>query len=195
MLIQYIGKRRDIVMNYQDVQKAREYYDIIANICETIDEKDLCEKPKGCTITLKDILQSDVAQFIMYLTASDGHISFEEVQAYKAITGYGGDTIDSIKDYIKENNIYSMDFESEPPLIMKILSKAERNAIMYGAKFEESILNIVVSLFEMIGQIIISIDGGITYNEKRDYNIILSTIRGYAQEHSIVGDRWSLLGD
>ena len=182
-------------MNYQDLEKAKGYFDKIAQLCDTIDEKDLWDKPNGCDITLRGILQSDIAEFIMYLSASDGTLSFEEVQAYRVITGFGGDTIDSIKAHIKDNNIYSMDFESEPPLIMKLLSKAERNALMYGLKLETSILEFMVSLYKIIGKIIISIDGGITYSEKRDLNIIMRTIEDYAKEHSINGSNWSLLVD
>ena len=182
-------------MNYQDVKKAREYIEAVADICDTVERKGLWEKPEGCELPLRDVFQMDIAKFIMYLSASDGTLSFEELQAYREITGFGGDTIDTIKEFIKENNIYSMDFESEPPLIMKILCTAERYARMLGASFDESILKTIALLYKVIGRIIVSIDGGITYNEKRDLNIILSTIEGYADEHNIQGDRWSLLGD
>ena len=180
-------------MNYQDLLQAKEYFDNIANLCDTIDEHDLWEKPSHMTITLREIFQHDVANFIMYLSAADGRLSAEEVQAYRVITGYGGDNVDTIKKHIEENNIYSMDFESEPPLIMKLLSKAERNAVMCGASFESSVLKLVARFYGLIGQIIISIDGGITYNEKRDYNIIMDTINGFAADHDITGNRWSLL--
>ena len=164
-------------------------------MCDIIDEKKLWNKPENCNIALKELLNVNIAEYIMYLSASDGRISFEELQAYKAITGYGGETINSFKKYIEENNIYSMDFESNPPLIMTILSQSERNAIMCGAQIEESILKIVVTLYKIIGEIIISIDGGITYSEKRDLKIILRTMEEYAEEHSIVGNKWSLLGN
>ena len=180
-------------MNYQDLLKAKEYFEKIAEICDKIDEGDWWEKPEGMNLTLRDIFRHDIANFIMYLSASDGRLSAEEIQAYRVITGFGGDDLESIKRHIKENNIYSMDFESEPPLIMQLLSKAERNAIMCGAKFESSILNLLVSFYGVIGQVVISIDGGITYNEKRDFNIIMDTIKGFAADHDILGDRWALL--
>lgn len=180
-------------MNYQDLQQAKEYFESIADLCDTIDEKDLWEKPSHLTITLREIFQHDVADFIMYLSASDGRLSAEEIQAYRFITGFGGDNLDTIKKHIKENNIYSMDFESEPPLIMKLISKAERNAIMYGAKLDSSLLKLIAAFYGIVGQIIISIDGGITYNEKRDFNIIMDTINGFAADHDIAGNYWSLL--
>jgi MoaA/NifB/PqqE/SkfB family radical SAM enzyme len=46
-----------------------------------------------------------------------------------------------------------------------------------------------------LNRIIVSIDGGITYSEKRDFNIIMDTIKGFAADHDITGNRWSLLGD
>ena len=131
----------------------------------------------------------------MYLSASDGRLSADEVQAFRIITGFGGDNVETIKRHIEENNIYSMDFESEPPTIMKLISRAERNAMMCGVDLKSSSLEFIVSLYEMVGQIIISIDGGITYNEKRDFNIIMDTIKGYAADHDIIGNSWSLLND
>jgi hypothetical protein len=125
----------------------------------------------------------------MYLSASDGRLSAEEIQAYRFITGFDGDNLDTIKRHIEENNIYSMDFESEPPLIMKLISEAERNAIMYGAKLDSSLLDVIAAFYEAVGEFIISIDGGITYNEKRDFNIIMGTIQGFASDHDIAGNR------
>ena len=182
-------------MNYQDLLKAKEYFESIATICDKIDKGNWWEKPDGCEITLREIFALDIANFIMYLSASDGRLSAEEVQAYRTITGFGGDNVETIKQHIKENNIYSMDFESEPPMIMKLLSKAERNAILCGANFESSILQMMASFYGVIGQIIISIDGGITYNEKRDLNIIMDTIKGFAADHDILGNSWALLND
>jgi len=182
-------------MNYQDLMTAKEYFNKIEKLCDTIDEKNWWERPSGSNITLRQVFEYDVASFIMYLSASDGRLSSEEVQAYRVITGFGGDNVETIKKHIEENHIYSMDFESEPPLIMKLLSKAERNAIMCGAKFESSILKLMVSFYELVGQIIVTIDGGITYNEKRDFNIIMGTIKGFAEDHDIIGNRWSLLND
>ena len=92
-------------MNYQDVKKAHDNYEQIADLCDTIDKAGLWDKPKEVELTLRDVLQRDVAQFIMYLSASDGHLNEEEVQAYRAITGFGGDDMSSIKHHIEQENI------------------------------------------------------------------------------------------
>ena len=182
-------------MNYQDLMSAKECFEKLASFCDTVDDGGWWDKPDDCEITLREILEHDVANFIMYLSASDGHLSQEEVQAYRVITGFGGDDTDSIIKYIKEQHIYSMDFESEPPLIMRLLSRAERNAVMCGVELHKSVLNMVAVLYRLIGTIIISIDGGISYTEKRDFNIIMDTIDGYAKDHEITGNSWSLLGE
>ena len=169
-------------MNYQDLRDAKKLFDAIVGLCDTIDEKDLWERPDGFEVSLSDILRRDIANFIMYLSASDGTISYEELQIYKIITGFGGDTIQSLRDHIKEANIYSADFESTPPLIMKILCVAEKNALMWGVDLGQSLLNHMVTLYEIIGKVVISIDGGITYGEKRDFNIFMHTILEYAAD-------------
>ena len=182
-------------MNYKDLMSAKELFNSLARLCDTVEECGLWDKPDGTTITLREIFQSDVADFIMYLSASDGSLSADEVQAYRVITGFGGDNAQTMLEYIKDNRIYSMDFESEPPLTMKILSEAERRAVLNGAELSQSVLRNMATFYEILGKIIISIDGGIAYNEKRDFNIILDTIRGFADDHDIVGGKWALLGE
>ena len=169
-------------MDYEHLKAAKQLYDVIANLCDTIDEKELVSF--GGSIKLKEVLQVDIAEFIMYLTASDGRVSIAEVETYRYITGFGGETIESVKNFIEENGIYSYDFESEPPLILKLFLKAENNAILRGLRPQEySLLDGLEALYEAIGKVVISSDGGISYNERRDYNIYLKTIHDFIEEN------------
>ena len=172
-----------------------ELFSKVASLCDTIEEAGLWKKPLDITISLRDVLKTDIGSFILYLSASDGHLSNEEVQAFRIITGFGGDDTDSLRQAIKKNNIYSMEFESEPPLILKLLSQAEREAMWRGVDLDSSVLRPVAFLFKLVGRIIVSIDGGITYSEKRDLNIISGTIDAFVEEHDIVGNSYSLFDD
>jgi hypothetical protein len=173
-------------MNGNDMMQSRQYFDKIAVICDTIDEKGWWKKPDNMELSLRDILQNDIENFIMYLSASDGEVSPEEVEAYKAITGADGAHFEHIQEQMIKRNIAAMDFESEPPLIFKLLSRAEMNAVSKGARFDSSVLHNVMALYRVIGHTIISVDGGITEEEKQDFNVIMDTIRDYVDEHDTI---------
>ena len=86
-------------MNNQDILHARQYFDRIANTCDYIDKKNWWNKPDNINLTLRDILQNDIEDFIMYLSASDGTVSHEEINAYKAITGSAEDNFNAAKHF------------------------------------------------------------------------------------------------
>lgn len=171
-------------MDFKSVMFAKDFFGKLCNLCDTMDEKEMWSKPSGLNLTLKDIFRLDMAKFILYLCASDGHLSREEVQFYQVVTGFGEDA-NGMYNFIKENNIYSTSFESEVPMIIKLVSECERNAIACGARFDEekTVTEFFANFFKMIGDILINVDGGITYNEKRDLRIYMDTLNGYIQEN------------
>lgn len=174
-------------MNDKDMLHAREYYYKIADICDTIDAKGWWNKPANVTLTLRDILQNDIEDFIMYLSASDGVVSSEEISAYKAITGSNADNFKTFE----QRNIASLDFQSEPPFIFKVLSRAEINAMARGARFESSVLGNVMALYRVIGHTIMSADGSVSAKEKADFDIIMQTIADYIEKHDTIAKNYS----
>jgi uncharacterized tellurite resistance protein B-like protein len=173
-------------MNNQDILHARQYFDRIANTCDYIDKKNWWNKPDNINLTLRDILQNDIEDFIMYLSASDGTVSHEEINAYKAITGSAEDNFNAVK----KRNAASTDFKNEPPFIFKVLSRAEINAMARGAKFESSVLSHVMALYRVIGHTIMSADGNVSEHEKRDFDVIMDTIANYIEEHDSVAKNY-----
>lgn len=87
-------------------------------------------------------------------------------------------SVQSLGKMIEDSGVYSTEFESEPPLIMKLIKRAEENLARQGGK-SDSALPIVISLFKAIGSVLVSSDGGVTYNEKRDLNIYLDTMQKF----------------
>ena len=169
-------------MNDKDMLQARQYFDKIANICDIIDEKGWWNKTDNVNLTLRDILQSGIEDFIFYLSASDGTVSDEEVSAYRAITGSKGDNFNDMK----KRSLPTADLKNEPPLIFKLLSRAETNAIARGARFENSILGSVMALYRVIGHTIMAADGNISQSEKNDFDVIMQTIAEYIEENDAV---------
>lgn len=174
-------------MNDKNMMHSREYFDRIADICDTIDAKGWWNKPDNVKLTLRDILQNDIEDFIMYLSISDGTVSEEEIEAYKSITGSDGEHL----HHIDKRKIASLDFQSEPPFIFKVLSRAEINAMARGARFESSVLGNVMALYRVIGHSIMSADGNVSEKEKRNFDIIMETIADYIEEHDTIAKSYS----
>ena len=173
-------------MNNQDILHARQYFDRIANTCDYIDKKNWWNKPDNVNLTLRDILQNDIEDFIIHLSASDGTVSDEEINAYKAITGYTEEHFYAAT----KRNAASPDLRNEPPFIFKVLSRAEINAMARGAKFESSVLSNVMALYRVIGHSIMSADGNVSEHEKRDFDIIMDTIANYIEEHDTIAKNY-----
>ena len=173
-------------MNDKDMMHARQYFDRIANICDVIDDKGWWNKPDNITLTLRDILQNDIEDFIIYLSASDGTVSEEEIDAYRAITG-------STENFgnTPKRNAAAPDFRYEPPFIFKVLSRAEINAMARGARFESSVLGNVMALYRVIGHTIMSADGNVSAKEKDDFDIIMQTIADYIEKHDTIAKTYS----
>ena len=168
-------------MNDKNMLHAREYFDKIADTCDVIDARGWWNKPDNVDLTLRDILQNDIEDFIIYLSSSDGTVSDEEIDAYKAITGSTDDHF-----HTRKSTAASPDFRFEPPFIFKVLSRAEINAIARGARFESSVLGNVMALYRVIGHTIMSADGNVSDREKKDFDMIMDTIADYIENHDTV---------
>jgi len=174
-------------MNDRNILQVRQYFDRIADICDTIDAKGWWNKPENVNLTLRDILQNDIEDFIIYLSASDGTVSEEEIEAYKAITGSTGENFSTTA----KRNPAAPDFRSEPPFIFKVLSRAEINAMARGARFESSVLGNVMALYRVIGHTIMAADGNVSTKEKNDFDIVMQTIADYIEEHDTIAKNYS----
>lgn len=170
-----------------DVMQVRQYFDKIADICDSIDEKGWWNKPDTVKLALRDILKNDIEDFIMYLSASDGTVSNEEIEAYRAITGSTSDNFSEIA----KRNAAAPDFRNEPPFIFKVLSRAEINAIARGARFQNSVLGNVMALYRVIGHTIMHADGNLSASEKNDFDMIMQTIADYIEEHDTIAKSYS----
>ena len=153
----------------------------MSNAFEMLESNGVASSPFE-SISLKNLLKLDIAQYLMYLSASDGRIDDNEVIVYQVVTGYGDKLQDIIK-YIKDNRIYSTSFESTVPYSMKIAVEAEYVRLrVTGKTLEHPLPELVFNLYEYIGMTLIQADGGVTYNERRDYNIYLNTLKEYMRE-------------
>lgn len=168
-------------MNYRDLQIVKKDFDGLCAVFDKLEEIGALDRFSE-DISCRDVLRFDVARFLMYLSAADGRIDENEVTVYQVVTGYG-DNASEIIDTIKNQQIYSTTFESTVPISLKKAIEAQYKLLRVMEQTQEVTLpELFVDMFERIGTLLIEADGGITYTERRDFNIYMDTLRGYLRE-------------
>ena len=147
-------------------------------------------KKIGATVRL------DIAKFMMYLSASDGTIQWDEVKMIIDICNLEEDlTPDNIGTYIRKNNIYSKEFEQTPPKILIDFVNVDYELVKNGVDvfdlLEENLFKdmpfsrSIVFLFELIGKKLIESDGCVSENEKQDFEIYINMMKKYVDENAV----------
>lgn len=169
-------------MKNVDVIYIKRYFDKLTHLCDLLDEKELWNRPDFGNVTLKSIFRHNLAEFLMYLSSSDGVITAEEAAMYNEVTGFQGD-IERMVAYINENDIYSARFETEVPLIFRLIKECEKTSNETGKYIDinlnRSFSGLFADFFAIIADVFIEVDGEIAFPEMEDSNIYLSTIKKY----------------
>lgn len=165
-----------------DVMYVKKYYEKLCGLCDILDEKKLWDSPEFEGVHLRDIFRHNIGEYLLYLSASDNTITDEESYLYNAITGFNGNK-EKMVQYINDNDIYSSRFESEVPLIIRLVKECEKNAI--GAKniiqinCNKSCCDLFTDFFTLISNVMIEIDNEVACPELEDSNIYLNTINKF----------------
>lgn len=126
-----------------------------------------------------------MAEFAMYLSASDGTIQWEEA---RMIAEYFDLPMNqnSVADFIREHNIYSTEFESTVPIIFTILVQTD-NILYQNGAFEDpksrAGSEILFETYQAIARELINCDGDEAANEVADANIFLEMLDRYLDEN------------
>ncbi len=169
-------------MKNVDVIYIKKYYDKLCRLCDLLDENELWNSPEFGCVSLKSIYRHNLAEFLMYLSSSDGFITDEEAQMYNEVTGFSGN-IEKMVEYINENDIYSARFENEIPLIFRLLKECEMTAMNENKcitiNLNRSFTELFADFFALIADVFIEVDGEVAWPEMEDSNIYLNTIKKY----------------
>ena len=137
------------------------------------------------------IAKLQMAEFAMYLSASDGTIEWEEARMIAQYFDLPL-TQDSIADFIREHNIYSTEFESNPPVILKTLVDADQRLYEAGALSDpddEAASELLFKTYKAIANELINCDGDEDENEVKDANIYLGMMDEYLNENLVTRRR------
>lgn len=174
-------------MNFKRLEETKKQIESLQNLFETLQKNDWVNLPNNCKF--KDLLFYDIVDYIMYIIAADSKVNVREVEIYKYLTGFGGDDIDSIKEYIESNDIMSYDFQSNAPKSLQLLVSATNMYIRNvedGKETAALTLEHYLLVFIMVGKEMMQSDQSVTYAEKRDYETYLNTMKEYIEEFSYV---------
>ena len=171
-------------INENDIKYVKNFYGKLCGLCNTLDEKKVWNTPDYPAFSLREVFRHDLAEFMMYLSSSDGYITDEEAAFFTEVTGYNGD-LNKLAAYVENNDIYSAKFESETPLIIRIVSECERNmgkANLF-CNINKSLSELFAEFFSMVGKVLIGVDREVACPETEDLNTYIITIDSYINEN------------
>ena len=174
------------VMDFKSIKQIREWLIIVKDVGDVLQEKGWIDLPDN--LKFNGALEYDLMRFFGYLIASDGYVGRGECDMFTAITGYECG-IDSLKELIEDNNLYSYDFESTPPISLKLLINALNKYIVQDPDKDELVgttIGAYIATFALSGLLVISSDQSVTYTEKNDLRTYCQTIEGYIRTQSYV---------
>ena len=137
------------------------------------------------TLDLDKVLFMDSLRFMLYVAESDGEITMRESNVINYITGEYF-PVQALREIVAEERdfyIYSM-----PTLPMSVKIFCEVENIMYrndSEGLENSLMNAIITYFEVIGLLISQADAEVSYKEKERVVGMISTIKKYAEENTL----------
>jgi len=175
-------------MDFQLLKTAKEFYEgIVDNAISLEDNEWIVLHTSG--LTMENIMEIEIIRYMEYLIAADKRIDRYEVDVFKFITGYGGETIDSIKADIENSDVMSYSFQSEPPLGLRALVEGTNDFVIQNPDKENLIATLLTKYlftYFTIGHCVISADDTVSYSEKRALKAFLRTLIQYIRSESYV---------
>lgn len=159
-------------MNYELKNTINKLY----SLGDTLDESSLglSEMP------IRRVIKIDLLKFLMYLSASDGTISYEESNFINEYLDWDLSP-DFIKSFIKEHHIYSVDYETEVPFSMQLFVAADNTLYDKQGYNEYLFSQLLLQVYTILGKEFLECDSNVTDNEVQDLTIYLTTLQNFIQ--------------
>lgn len=144
----------------------------------------------GSTMGVKDgagdAARYELAMYMMYLSASDGEIGWSETSLINDLCDLSL-TPQTLGQFIREQNIYSTEFERKVPLCLQMLIAFENKLIEMNMLTDDipDASETVLSTYKIVGQMMVNIDDDVDDNEQSDYRIYLSMLEDYVNKNAL----------
>lgn len=151
----------------------RQLKELVDTMCSAIDQiASMTSLPDGTGKAAR----MEMGMFMMYLSASDGTIEWDEARTISDICELNL-TPNELGKYIRENNIYSTEFEQKVPVTFQIMVKADEAMRANGIDVSGS--DAMISAYKAVGEALIKSDGDVDDNEVSDYKIYINMLEEY----------------
>lgn len=131
----------------------------------------------------RELLIADSVMFLLYLAASDGNLSEREAQFIGSYLGVHY-TVSEMRNEIKDNNIYSIEFEERIPLSVKLMVEADNRVVKSGYEGSPG-SRMIYEYYKLISQAFLACDNAVTKAEIDNMARYLSGIKKYINENSL----------
>lgn len=173
-MLEFIPETREITMD----DSLHSYIDAVLLVFDRLDQASM-----GISKFVKDdieedsksVLKADALLFLLYLSAADGDISSKESYFIGEYLGVHISTEDMRKT-IKDNNIYSIEFEGRVPLSVQFIVETD-NMIVKNGKKDSSGCRMIYDFYKLLGQAFIACDNSVTNKEIQNLACYLETIK------------------
>ena len=160
-------------MNYE----LKNLVDQMYGLNDTLDEGSL-GLARNTNTTLRECIQVELLSYLMYLSAADGNIAWQEASFIRDYIEYNL-TTDEIHQFVVENQIYSTEFEEKVPLSMQVFVRAD-NAVFDTNGYNDSLgSELLFTVFESLGKEFLACDDEVSDDEIRDLTIYLNMLKNY----------------
>ena len=83
---------------------------------------------------------------------------------------------------IREQNIYSTEFEQKIPLTFQVVVKCD-NLLWDNGKRSECSADLALKLYKAAGEELLATDGNVDANERQDFNIYINMLKNYINQN------------
>lgn len=137
---------------------------------------------QNTNLILRDCIRTELLCYLMYLSAADGTIAWQEARFIRDYLEYDL-TIEDINQLIVQNQIYSTQFEEKVPFSMQVFVKADNTIYEVGCETgifsNVSVSELFYSLFEQLGEELLACDGNVSDDEIYDLTKYLDMLKNY----------------
>ncbi len=151
----------------------------------TVETMDKAGKLVGMEASAGKAALANLVNYLMYLSSSDGQIKPEEVRFISDVAD-AQIPAECMADYIRENNIYSTEFENDVPAALQFAVALDNELYKRGLNEQldnRNLSEIIMQTFGYVGNALIGSDGDIDDNEKSDFMIYMGMMNKYIKDN------------
>ena len=170
-----------IIKGETDMTTKYELKELIDSMAEAVES---AGSAMGLDGSAGNAAKFELAMFMMYLSASDGEIQWSEASTISDLCDLNL-TPQSLSNFIRENNIYSTEFENKVPVTLQIMVTMENKLLEIKSADEiADVSSLVINTYKTVAEFLMNADGDEDDNEKKDCQIYIDMLENYVSNNA-----------